>query len=267
MENEGKAGTASSSRWNPTKEQITLLENLYKEGIRTPSADQIQQITSRLRVHGHIEGKNVFYWFQNHKARQRQKQKQERIAYFNRLLHKTSRFFRPPLFSNGTYFSSIFSRIPAFLLITPYYLQQVGDHHNQHGHGSVYRHSNNVMNPSGGYDKRTITDHKKQLSDMTTTAARMSMSSSSLRFDRFTLRDHGYNGEDINVNSNGRKTLPLFPLQPLDAANDDGVGNSSFAPGHNSLVTCFGDGGGGEQPFIDFFSGGSSRFADSATGL
>lgn len=151
--------------------------------------------------------------------------------------------------------------------VSPYYLQQVGDHHNQHGHGSVYRHSNNVMNPSGGYDKRKITDHKKQLSDMTTTAARMSVLSSSLIFDRFTLRDHGYNGEDINVNSNGRKTLPLFPLQPLDAANDDGVGNTSFALGYDSPVTCFGDGGGREQPFIDFFSGGSSRFADSANGL
>ncbi|KAL0681700.1 hypothetical protein Bca4012_048547 [Brassica carinata] len=244
MEKEGKAGTASSSRWNPTKEQITLLENLYKEGIRTPSADQIQQITGRLRVHGHIEGKNVFYWFQNHKARQRQKQKQERIAYFNRLLHKTS-----------------------LGCVSPYYLQQVGDHHNQHGHGSVYRHSNNVMNPSGGYDKRTITDHKKQLSDITTTAARMSMSSSSLRFDRFALRDHGYNGEDINVNSNEPKTLPLFPLQPLDAASEVGVGNSKFSPGRDSPVTCFGDGGGREQPFIDFFSGGSSRFANSANGL
>nr|VDD20697.1 unnamed protein product [Brassica oleracea] len=199
MEKEGKAGTASSSRWNPTKEQITLLENLYKEGIRTPSADQIQQITVGC--------------------------------------------------------------------VSPYYLQQVGDHHNQHGHGSVYRHSNNVMNPSGGYDKRTITDHKKQLSDITTTAARMSMSSSSLRFDRFALRDHGYNGEDINVNSNEPKTLPLFPLQPLDAASEVGVGNSKFSPGRDSPVTCFGDGGGREQPFIDFFSGGSSRFANSANGL
>ncbi|CAA7032217.1 unnamed protein product [Microthlaspi erraticum] len=102
MENEGNAGTGSSSRWNPTKDQITLLENLYKQGIRTPSADQIQQITGRLRAYGHIEGKNVFYWFQNHKARQRQKQKQERIAYFNRLLHKTSRFFHPPPCANGT---------------------------------------------------------------------------------------------------------------------------------------------------------------------
>ncbi|CAH8296539.1 unnamed protein product [Eruca vesicaria subsp. sativa] len=239
MENEGKAGTASSSRWSPTKEQITLLENLYKEGIRTPSADQIHQITGRLREHGHIEGKNVFYWFQNHKARQRQKQKQERIAYFNRLLHKTSRFFRPPLCSNVG-------------CVSPYYIQQVSDHHNQHGHG--YKHSNNVMIPSGGCDKRAISDMT------TTTAARMSMSSSSLRFDRFALRDHAHYGEGINVNSNGRKTLPLFPLQPLDAAIGDCVGTSSFAPGHDSPLTCFGDGGEQEQPFIDFFSGCSSRF-------
>ncbi|XP_027343395.1 WUSCHEL-related homeobox 2-like [Abrus precatorius] len=66
-----------SVRWSPTKEQISILENLYKEGIRTPNADQIQEITCRLRVYGHIEGKNVFYWFQNHKARQRQKEKQQ----------------------------------------------------------------------------------------------------------------------------------------------------------------------------------------------
>ncbi|VVB16579.1 unnamed protein product [Arabis nemorensis] len=251
MENEGNAGTASSSRWNPTKEQISLLENLYTQGIRTPSADQIQQITGRLRAYGHIEGKNVFYWFQNHKARQRQKQKQERIAYFNRLLHKTSRFFHPPPCSNGT----------------PYYLQQ---QHNQHG--SVYTkdllHSNNVMIPNGGYDKRTIIDHRKQLSDITTATTRMSMSSSSHRFDRFALCDHGYYGEGINGNSHGRKTLPLFPLQPLDGTKEDGVGNSSFAPGHDSPVVCFVDDGGREQPFIDFFSGGSSsRFDNSGNAL
>ncbi|ESQ42425.1 hypothetical protein EUTSA_v10014457mg [Eutrema salsugineum] len=256
MENEGNAGTASSSRWNPTKEQITLLENLYKQGIRTPSADQIQQITGRLRAYGHIEGKNVFYWFQNHKARQRQKQKQERIAYFNRLLHKTSRFFHPPPCSNVG-------------CVSPYYLQQVSDHHNRHG--SVYRqdliHSNNVMIPSGGYEKRTITDHKKQLSDITTTATRMSMSSSSLRFDRFALHDNGYHGEGITVNSHGRKTLPLFPLQPLDATNADGVGNSSCAPDHDSPVAFLSDGGGREQPFIDFFSSGSGRFDKRGNGL
>ncbi|KAK6136184.1 hypothetical protein DH2020_030075 [Rehmannia glutinosa] len=82
------------SRWNPTKEQINMLESLYKQGLRTPTAEQIQQITVRLRDFGHIEGKNVFYWFQNHKARQRQKQKQENFAYFNRFLHAAPVF--PP---------------------------------------------------------------------------------------------------------------------------------------------------------------------------
>ncbi|KAG5566892.1 hypothetical protein RHGRI_002443 [Rhododendron griersonianum] len=81
-------GIPASPRWNPTKEQITMLENWYKQGIRTPSAEQIQQITARLQAYGHIEGKNVFYWFQNHKARQRQKQKQESLAFFSRCFHE-----------------------------------------------------------------------------------------------------------------------------------------------------------------------------------
>ncbi|CAE6249430.1 unnamed protein product [Arabidopsis arenosa] len=208
MENEGNVGTASSSRWNPTKDQITLLENLYKQGIRTPSADQIQQITGRLRAYGHIE----------------------------------------------------------VGCVSPYYLQQVGLNHQN---GSVYTngllHRNNVMIPSGGDEKRIITEHKKQLSDTTTT--RMPMSSSSLRYDRFALRDHCYYGEGINGNSSGRQTLPLFPLQPLDATNDDGVGNSSFALGSDSPGDCSGDGGGREQPFIDFFSGGTSRFDSSGNAL
>ncbi|KAL9170247.1 hypothetical protein ABFS82_04G132300 [Erythranthe guttata] len=64
-----------SSRWNPTPEQLQTLEELYRRGTRTPSAEQIQQITAQLRRYGKIEGKNVFYWFQNHKARERQKRR------------------------------------------------------------------------------------------------------------------------------------------------------------------------------------------------
>ncbi|XP_075479067.1 WUSCHEL-related homeobox 1-like [Primulina tabacum] len=64
---------AVSSRWNPTPEQLRTLEELYRRGTRTPSAEQIQHITAKLRRYGKIEGKNVFYWFQNHKARERQK--------------------------------------------------------------------------------------------------------------------------------------------------------------------------------------------------
>ncbi|KAK3206138.1 hypothetical protein Dsin_020184 [Dipteronia sinensis] len=67
------ASSSSSSRWCPTPEQLMILEEMYRSGIRTPNASQIQQITSHLSFYGKIEGKNVFYWFQNHKARERQK--------------------------------------------------------------------------------------------------------------------------------------------------------------------------------------------------
>ncbi|GLJ06691.1 hypothetical protein SUGI_0045290 [Cryptomeria japonica] len=80
---EAEGQPAASVRWNPTREQIAILESLYSQGIRTPTAQQIQQITSRLRMYGNIEGKNVFYWFQNHKARERQKEKQQKLIYFN----------------------------------------------------------------------------------------------------------------------------------------------------------------------------------------
>ncbi|KAE9588250.1 putative transcription factor homeobox-WOX family [Lupinus albus] len=66
-----------SSRWNPTPEQLRELEELYRRGTRTPSAEQIQHITAQLRRFGKIEGKNVFYWFQNHKARERQKRRRQ----------------------------------------------------------------------------------------------------------------------------------------------------------------------------------------------
>jgi len=66
----------SSTRWTPTTDQIRILKDLYyNNGIRSPSAEQIQRISARLRQYGKIEGKNVFYWFQNHKARERQKKR------------------------------------------------------------------------------------------------------------------------------------------------------------------------------------------------
>ncbi|KAL0446774.1 UNVERIFIED_CONTAM: WUSCHEL-related homeobox 1 [Sesamum latifolium] len=66
-----------SSRWNPTPEQLHALEEMYQRGKKTPSAEQIQQIAAKLRRFGKIEGKNVFYWFQNHKARERQKKRRQ----------------------------------------------------------------------------------------------------------------------------------------------------------------------------------------------
>ncbi|KAF8099656.1 hypothetical protein N665_0240s0029 [Sinapis alba] len=66
----------TSTRWTPTTEQIRILKDLYyNNGVRSPTPDQIQKISARLRQYGKIEGKNVFYWFQNHKARERQKKR------------------------------------------------------------------------------------------------------------------------------------------------------------------------------------------------
>ncbi|XP_062186056.1 WUSCHEL-related homeobox 1-like [Phragmites australis] len=66
----------SGSRWTPTPEQIKILKELYYGcGIRSPNSEQIQRITALLRQHGKIEGKNVFYWFQNRKARERLKRR------------------------------------------------------------------------------------------------------------------------------------------------------------------------------------------------
>ncbi|KAL1568579.1 hypothetical protein AAHA92_00178 [Salvia divinorum] len=66
-----------AARWNPTPEQVQALEEMYRRGTRTPSAEQIQQIAAKLRRFGNIQGKNVFYWFQNHKARDRQKKRRQ----------------------------------------------------------------------------------------------------------------------------------------------------------------------------------------------
>lgn len=76
-----------SPRWNPTPEQLQALEELYRRGIRTPSAQQIQNIAAKLRRFGKIEGKNVFYWFQNHKARERQKKRRQLELHAGKMSH------------------------------------------------------------------------------------------------------------------------------------------------------------------------------------
>ncbi|XP_057981706.1 WUSCHEL-related homeobox 7-like isoform X2 [Malania oleifera] len=69
----GGGGGTKCGRWNPTSEQVKVLTDLFRSGLRTPSTDQIQKISTQLSFYGKIESKNVFYWFQNHKARERHK--------------------------------------------------------------------------------------------------------------------------------------------------------------------------------------------------
>ncbi|XP_042486392.1 WUSCHEL-related homeobox 5 [Macadamia integrifolia] len=72
-------GGTKCGRWNPTSEQVKVLTDLFRSGLRTPTTDQIQKISSQLSFYGKIESKNVFYWFQNHKARERQKRRRVSI--------------------------------------------------------------------------------------------------------------------------------------------------------------------------------------------
>lgn len=78
--NGGGTGT-KCGRWNPTSEQVKVLTDLFRSGLRTPSTDQIQKISSQLSFYGKIESKNVFYWFQNHKARERHKRRRVSIDH------------------------------------------------------------------------------------------------------------------------------------------------------------------------------------------
>lgn len=84
-----------STRWCPTPEQLMILEEMYRTGVRTPNASQIQQITTHLSYYGKIEGKNVFYWFQNHKARERQKLRRRITKQQQQLLQQQQEAMQP----------------------------------------------------------------------------------------------------------------------------------------------------------------------------
>ncbi|KAL2939811.1 WUSCHEL-related homeobox 5 [Bienertia sinuspersici] len=93
----GGGGPPSSGtkcgRWNPTAEQVKVLTDLFRSGLRTPSTDQIQKISNQLSFYGKIESKNVFYWFQNHKARERQKRRRVSKDHHDNNNHAAPNYF------------------------------------------------------------------------------------------------------------------------------------------------------------------------------
>ncbi|MCO5562675.1 hypothetical protein L7F22_016303 [Adiantum nelumboides] len=66
-------GCTPRPRWCPTPEQIQVLEALFNSGTTTPSRDMIVEIADCLKQFGSIVEANVFYWFQNRKARAKRK--------------------------------------------------------------------------------------------------------------------------------------------------------------------------------------------------
>ncbi|XP_010558083.1 PREDICTED: WUSCHEL-related homeobox 5 [Tarenaya hassleriana] len=86
--NSGGGTGTKCGRWNPTAEQVKVLTDLFRAGLRTPSTDQIQKISTQLSFYGKIESKNVFYWFQNHKARERQKRRKISLDFDHHHVHQ-----------------------------------------------------------------------------------------------------------------------------------------------------------------------------------
>ncbi|XP_033514203.1 WUSCHEL-related homeobox 3-like [Nicotiana tomentosiformis] len=71
------------TRWSPTPEQLMILQEMYRKGLTNPNAAQLQRVTDHLSFLGKIETKNVFYWFQNHKAREKKKLKKKLLMQMN----------------------------------------------------------------------------------------------------------------------------------------------------------------------------------------
>ncbi|KAJ0084031.1 hypothetical protein Patl1_30892 [Pistacia atlantica] len=247
MDMGGSSGTLASSRWNPTKEQINMLENLYKQGVRTPSAEQIQQITNRLRTFGHIEGKNVFYWFQNHKARQRQKQKQERMAFFNRYIHKAQPVFPPcaNVFVPSCLYMqmgsiSVLKTKPDFVVHITYRGSEIG----------FYPQCPKVLLPvPGGAKRRPKVEEQKENTRV--------LGGSLYDPEQY---DYSVMMQMRNINEGGidnnQETLPLFPLHPTGilqgrTSTTPSIGSTSSSSETNTAI----EDGSCDQPFFDFFSG------------
>ncbi|KAJ7550551.1 hypothetical protein O6H91_07G105600 [Diphasiastrum complanatum] len=64
-----KTPGAARPRWKPTAIQISILEFIFSNSDLLPGDNDIMAITDALRQYGPVEEVNVFYWFQNRRAR------------------------------------------------------------------------------------------------------------------------------------------------------------------------------------------------------
>jgi hypothetical protein len=64
----------TNSRWHPKPEQIHILEAIFNSGMVNPPREEIKIIRAQLEEFGQVGDVNVFYWFQNRKARSKRKQ-------------------------------------------------------------------------------------------------------------------------------------------------------------------------------------------------
>ncbi|KAH9309077.1 hypothetical protein KI387_036988 [Taxus chinensis] len=65
----------TKSRWNPKRQQIDILESIFKSGKANPTRKEIEAIKTELQQFGEVGDANIFYWFQNRKSRSKKRQR------------------------------------------------------------------------------------------------------------------------------------------------------------------------------------------------
>ncbi|XP_071687547.1 WUSCHEL-related homeobox 2-like [Rutidosis leptorrhynchoides] len=228
MAGEVPAGAAAPCRWNPTKEQINMLENLYKQGMRTPTAEKIQDITTRLQTYGHIEGKNVFYWFQNHKARQRQKQKQDHMSCVHQYLHNYHHNFNHPL-------------PPVVFPVAHHQNVLYGQYYMPQNELGFYTQFPKMLMPNPATTKRR--SHR-------TFKHKVSTGAGNLAGGNIPIKSKIVNGQNLGHS----ETLDLFPLHPTGILQQKEVTSNNIDAIDLSACTSGSSECSQDQLYFDFFS-------------
>ncbi|XP_009771344.1 WUSCHEL-related homeobox 3-like [Nicotiana tabacum] len=110
------------TRWKPTPQQLMILQDLYRKGLTNPNSSEVQMITSHLSMYGKIQWKNVFYWFQNHKARDRHKMRKQLLQKYPKddhrqlIINNKNPPSPSPSPSSSTTVSQVYSHSPPIFL-------------------------------------------------------------------------------------------------------------------------------------------------------
>nr|ALK82458.1 wuschel-like homeobox 13C [Selaginella kraussiana] len=68
-------------RWTPSRNHLSILERLFKQGTGTPNKQRIKEIATDLVQYGEISEANVYNWFQNRKAKEKKLMSQSGSAH------------------------------------------------------------------------------------------------------------------------------------------------------------------------------------------
>src|SRR6516165_3172987 len=59
-------------RWKPEEAQLRILEEAFRNnGGHSPSIEQILLLTTQLQQYGEVEARNIFFWFENRRRKER----------------------------------------------------------------------------------------------------------------------------------------------------------------------------------------------------